>query len=232
MTDAREIYQLHPEQYDALVRSEDREGNLLKAIRAIVELNGAEVVELGAGTGRVTALLGPHVRSIRAFDIAPAMVEVARLKLARLGVRNCEVQIADNARLPVPDESADISIAAWTYGHQTVWNAEGWRVPIEAAITEMIRALRPGGAAIVIETLGTNHTTPFVPPTELGRYYALLTEQFHFVKTWIRTDYEFASLAEGEKLLRFFFGEELALRFVSTASRVLPECTGLWWWRK
>lgn len=232
MTDAREIYQFHPEQYDALVRCEDREGNLLKAIRAIMGLDGADVVEFGAGTGRVTALLAPHVRSIRAFDLAPAMVEVARLELAQLGVRNCEIQIADNARLPVPDESADISIAAWTYGHQTVWNAEGWRAPIEAAIAEMIRALRPGGAGIVIETLGTNHTTPFAPPAELERYYALLTEQFHFDRTWIRTDYEFSSLAEGERLLRFFFGEELARRFVSTGSRVLPECTGLWWWRK
>jgi ubiquinone/menaquinone biosynthesis C-methylase UbiE len=232
VTDAREIYQFHPEQYDALVRSEDRAGNLLKAIRDIVVLDGADVVELGAGTGRVTALLGPHVRSIRAFDIAPPMLEVARLKLAQLAVRNCELQIADNARLPVPDESADISIAAWTHGHQTVWTAEGWRAPIEAAIAEMIRVLRPGGAAIVIETLGTGHTTPFAPPAELERYYALLAEQFHFKRTWIRTDYEFSSLAEGERLLRFFFGEELARRIVSTGSPVLPECTGLWWWKK
>jgi len=78
MTDARDIYQFHPEQYDALVRAEDKDGNLLRAIRGIVRLAGADVVELGAGTGRVTALLAPAVGTIRAFDIAAPMVEVAR----------------------------------------------------------------------------------------------------------------------------------------------------------
>jgi len=237
MTDARDIYQFHPEQYDALVRAEDKDGNLLRAIRGIVRLAGADVVELGAGTGRVTALLAPAVGTIRAFDIAAPMVEVARRNLDRLtlgpgGVRNWDIGIADNACLPVPNESADIVIAAWTYGHQTIWNADSWQTPIEAAIGEMIRALRPRGAAIVVETLGTGHTTPFAPPVELERYYALLTEQFHFERTWIRTDYEFPSLAEGERLLRFFFGEEMAMRFASAGSCVLPECTGVWWWRK
>jgi hypothetical protein len=92
--------------------------------------------------------------------------------------------------------------------------------------------LRPRGSAIVIETLGTGHTTPFAPPLELERYYALLTQQFGFDRTWIRTDYEFPSLAEGERLLRLFFGEELATHFVSTGRRVLPECTGVWSRRK
>jgi ubiquinone/menaquinone biosynthesis C-methylase UbiE len=232
MPDAAEIYQFHPEDYDALVRCEDRDGNLLKAIRDVVQLQGADVVELGAGTGRLTALLAPHVRSLRAFDLVPAMLQVARLNLAPLALGNWELRIADNACLPVPDERADISVAAWTHGHQTIWNEDGWRAPIEAAIGEMIRALRPGGTAIVLETLGTDHTTPFAPPAELARYYELLSEQLHFQKTWLRTDYEFSSLAQGERLLRCFFGEEMAGRFVSRGSRVLPECTGLWWRRK
>jgi ubiquinone/menaquinone biosynthesis C-methylase UbiE len=231
MPDAREIYRFHAEDYDALVSSEDREENLLKAIRSILVLEGADVVELGAGTGRLTAQLAPLVRSIRCFDSAPAMLELARRKLTRRGTQNWQAELADNAQLPVPDESADLSIAGWTYGHQTVWNAESWSEPIAAALREMIRVLRPHGTAIVIETLGTGHTTPFAPPVELGRYYALLTEEFHFERTWIRTDYEFSSLAEGERLVRFFFGEELAEQFVAAGTPVLPECTGLWWRR-
>jgi ubiquinone/menaquinone biosynthesis C-methylase UbiE len=232
MTDAREIYQFRSEDYAALVGCEDRDGNLLNAIRDVVQLAGADVVELGAGTGRVTVQLAPHVRSIRAFDLAPPMLEVARRNLERLGAKNWQIELADNARLPVMAESADISVAGWTYGHQTVWNADCWREPIEAALGEMLRVLRPRGSAIVIETLGTGHTTPFAPPLELERYYALLTQQFGFDRTWIRTDYEFPSLAEGERLLRLFFGEEMATHFVSTGSPVLPECTGVWSRRK
>jgi ubiquinone/menaquinone biosynthesis C-methylase UbiE len=231
MPEAREIYRLHAEDYDALVGCEDREGNLLNAIREILVLDGADVVELGAGTGRLTALLAPQVRTLRCFDSAPAMLEVARRKLTQLGTQNWQLEVADNARLPLPDESADLSIAGWTYGHQTVWHPESWRGPIEVALREMLRVLRAHGTAIVIETLGTGHTAPFAPPAELQRYYALLSDEFHFQRTWIRTDYEFSSLAEGERLVRFFFGEELAEQFVAAGTAVLPECTGLWWRR-
>lgn len=228
MLDAREVYQSHAEEYDALVRCEDRDGNLLRALRALVALEGAEVVECGAGTGRVTALLAPHVQSIRAFDLAAPMLEVARRKLDAAGIGNCTLAVADNASLPVESGSADLSIAGWTYGHQTSWAERGWRAPIEAAIAEMLRVLKPGGTAVVIETLGTGHETPFVPPVELGRYYAWLEGELGFERRWIRTDYEFASAAEGERLVRFFFGDARARAFAERGGTVLPECTGIW----
>jgi hypothetical protein len=79
--------------------------------------------------------------------------------------------------------------------------------------------------AIVIETLGTGHTVPFDPPTPLARYYALLVEEFQFTGTWFRTDYEFPSMADGERLVRFFFGEQRAGLFAEGRTRILPECT-------
>ena len=229
MPDTREIYQSRADDYDALVRCEDREGNLLRAIQAIIPLKGLEVAELGAGTGRLTLLLAPLVRSIRAFDIAAPMVDVARRHVARLNIRNCDIGVADNASLPLPDCIADLAIAGWTYGHQTVWKEDGWRQPIEMAIHEMRRVLRPEGTAIIIETLGTGHTAPFNPPAQLARYYNLLAHELGFERTWIRSDYEFPSMTDGERLLLLFFGEELAKAFVTNGSCVLPECTGLWW---
>jgi SAM-dependent methyltransferase len=231
MPDSREVYRFHPEDYDALVRCEDRDGNLLKALREIVPLGGKDVVELGAGTGRLTLLVAPQVRSVQAFDAAAPMLAVAQRHLARLGLGNCTTSVADNGELPLRDACADVALAGWTYGHQTVWDEAGWRRPIERALREMLRVLRPGGTAIVIETLGTGHLTPFDPPTELGRYYALLEEEWGFARRWIRTDYEFPSLAEGERLVRFFFGDERARRFATEASTTLPECTGIWWRR-
>jgi hypothetical protein len=96
----------------------------------------------------------------------------------------------------------------------------------------MLRVLRPGGTALVIETLGTGHTSPFEPPAPLAHLFAMLVGERHFERCWIRTDYEFPSLAEGERLVRFFFGEEQARRFAAAGSRILPECTGLWWRRR
>ena len=229
MRDAREIYQQHPEVYDQLVRCEDYKGNLLPAIRKRVSLAGAEVVELGAGTGRVTMLLAPHVRKIRAFDAAEPMLEVARRQCERAVFENCVFELADNASLPVADACADLTIAGWTFGHQTVWAEHSWREPIERALREMLRVLRPGGTAIVIETLGTGHFTPFEPHAALARYYAMLEDEYAFARDWIRTDYAFPSRLEGERMVRAFFGDELADTFVNGGDRVLTECTGLWW---
>ncbi|MBJ6765780.1 methyltransferase domain-containing protein [Myxococcaceae bacterium JPH2] len=228
MIDAREVYESYPDQYAALVQHEDREGNLLKAIRSRVSLAGLEVVELGAGTGRVTTLLGPHVRSVRAFDGSAPMLRLAQRELTRLGLTNCSVNLADNGSLPVPDASADLSIAGWTYGHQTFWDPAQWRELVEAGLRQMLRVLRPGGTAIVIETLGTGHSVPFQPPEQLRRYYELLEDTWGFKRMWIRTDYEFPSMDEGVRLLDFFFGEECARSFSSLGSTIYPECTGLW----
>jgi len=228
MADARDIYQSAPDTYDALVSYEDHAGQLLEAIRKLVTLDGADVVELGAGTGRVTRLLAPHVRSIRAFEREPAMLAVAHAHLKRLGMHHCELALADNAKLPIPDACAHISIAGWTYGHQTVWEPQGWQSPIRAALAEMLRVLRPGGTAIVIETLGSGYTEPFEPPTELARYYELLERDYGFTRSWIRTDYVFPSNAEGERLLHAFFGAEAARAFAAGGGTLLPECTGIW----
>jgi ubiquinone/menaquinone biosynthesis C-methylase UbiE len=228
MPDAREVYQSHAEQYDELVRCEDRDGNLLPAIQAIAQLAGADVVELGAGSGRVTALLTPHVRFIRAYDASAPMLEVARRRLTQLGTTNWQLAIADNASVPVADNSVQLAIAGWTFGHQTVWHETSWREPIERALREMLRVLAPGGTAIVIETLGTGHVTPFDPPAPLARYYALLEAELQFVRTWIRTDYEFPSSADAERLVGFFFGEAAGRAVAESGQHVLPECTGLW----
>ena len=54
----------------------------------ILPLDGIDVVELGAGTGRLTCLLAPLVQSIQAFDISPHMLEVASTKLEASGLHN------------------------------------------------------------------------------------------------------------------------------------------------
>jgi hypothetical protein len=103
-----------------------------------------------------------------------------------------------------------------------------WREQVGRALAEIKRVLRPGGTAIILETLGTGHETPH-PPDALVAYYAFLEEE-GFVSTWVRTDYRFASLAEAEALIRFFFGHDLAAQAVRENWVVLPECTGLWWY--
>ncbi len=57
MPSLEEIYARHGERYERLVSREDHEGNILAAIREIRPADGLDVVDLGAGTGRLSCLL-------------------------------------------------------------------------------------------------------------------------------------------------------------------------------
>ena len=48
-----QIYAQHADEYDALVSREDYEGNLMPALQAIRALQRLDIVEFGAGTGRL-----------------------------------------------------------------------------------------------------------------------------------------------------------------------------------
>jgi len=85
---------------------------------------------------------------------------------------------------------------------------------------------------IILETLGTGSETPAPPTPGLAAYYNWLEETRNFALKWIRTDYQFASVGEGEQLTRFFFGDAMADRIAKEGLLTLPECTGIWWKKK
>ena len=228
MTDHAKIYNENAAEYDRLVAREDYQGNILTAICQIRPLEGLDVVELGAGTGRLTCLLAPLVGTIAAYDISSHMLEVAAAKLAQAGVQNWRIGVADHRDLPVNDRVADLAISGWSIVYTAVSNQKSWRRELGRALGEMKRVLRPGGSIILLETLGTGHETPS-PPNELSAYLNFLEDEAGFSSTWIRTDYLFRSLEEARELTTFFFGEGMVDRVIGTAPALLPECTGIWW---
>jgi ubiquinone/menaquinone biosynthesis C-methylase UbiE len=227
VSDYREIYSNHAGEYEQLVAREDYQGNILPALLGIRAYAGLDVVDMGAGTGRLTCLLAPLARSMRAFDASQHMLDVAVAKLRAGGLSNWQAQAADHRRLPLPDAAADVVISGWSIVYLTVEHPETWQEELETAIGEMRRVLRPGGTIIILETLGTGFETP-QPPHAMREYLAYL-DSHGFASTWIRTDYRFRALAEAESLTRFFFGEEMAQKVVENKWVILPECTGLWW---
>ncbi len=224
------IYRQHADQYERLVSYEDYEQRLWPALSAIRSFDQADVVEWGAGTGRITALLAQSARSIVACDVNDHMLRVAWLKLTRYERLVWQTAVADHRHMPLPDRCADVSIAGWTLGY---FNAKtygnGWREAVGCAVQQMRRVLRPGGTIMIIETLGTGFIEPKPPTEALAAYYHVLEEELGFQATWIRTDYKFDSLAEAATLASFFFGDEWADRVRDNNWIVLPECTGIWW---
>ena len=230
MTDHfRNIYVNKADLYDRMVSREDYQGNLLKALQSIHALDDTDVVEFGAGTGRVTRLLVPHVKLIRSFDAEQTMLDVAEQSLKKTGFNNWTLSVGDNGNLPVEDNSADVTLEGWSFGHAQGWHADRWQEVIDQYVGEMYRITKPSGTAILIETQGTGSEQP-APPTEgLAKLYQYIEDKHDFQFQWIRTDYKFESVAEADELTRFFFGDELADRIVKEQLTILPECTGIWW---
>ncbi|WP_428263005.1 class I SAM-dependent methyltransferase [Haliangium sp.] len=235
--DHRDIYAHHADAYDELVAAEDCDGRLVPALQAALAaipggglaLDRARVVEVGAGTGRITRLLAQAGAEILATEPSPAMLEVARRHLPD----HPRVRFAQAAAdaVPVADGWADVGIAGWVFGHFRMWMPAEWQTLVGRALAELERAVRPGGAVIVIETLGTGETEPAPPSPGLGEYYRWLEDR-GFARTWIRTDYGFADVEEAARVGGFFFGPEFAERARDNGWQRVPECTGLWTWHK
>jgi ubiquinone/menaquinone biosynthesis C-methylase UbiE len=227
--DQQQIYARHAAEYDALVSAEDCDGHLLPALEALAPVAGARVLEVGAGTGRITRLLVGRGARVVGVDRAPAMLEVARRRLEAMNAPSAwELHCADAAELPVPDAWADVAVAGWVFGHFRLWMPADWRAAIGRALGEMRRALKPGGALIVIETLGTGREDPAPPSPELAEYFAWLEAEHGLRRAAIRTDYLFPDVATAAATTGFFFGEAFGERVRRERWKRIPECTGLW----
>jgi SAM-dependent methyltransferase len=101
---------------------------------------GDELVEIGCGIGRLTRPLAARCRSVRALDVSPRMLELARAHNPELA--NVEWLLGDGSTLrPIADRSADACFSHVVFQH----------LPTPALalayVREMGRVLRPGGWA-------------------------------------------------------------------------------------
>jgi SAM-dependent methyltransferase len=121
----------------------------LAVIGALPMGAAARVVDVGAGTGALTAPLraaAPRA-AIFSVDASTAMLEVARVRAAATAC------VGDASALPFPDASVDAVLLAFVLFHL---------LDPGAGVREAARVLRPGGAA------GTVTWKSEVPPKAAG----------------------------------------------------------------
>lgn len=171
----RKIYQTDGDRYEALISREDHEGNIIKALEEIVKPDGLDILDLGAGTGRLTLMLAPKAKSMRAFDVSEEMLRVCRQRLEASGLSNWEAEVADHRQLPIANYSADLVLSGWSVSYLAVWNPASWWVELEKWLGEMKRVLRRGSFIVLFESLGTGNESP-IRLEHLKEYYPWLDE--------------------------------------------------------
>jgi ubiquinone/menaquinone biosynthesis C-methylase UbiE len=148
-------------------------------------------------------------------------------ELARTIGRSWPLLQADLRQLPLAGGWADVAIAGWAIGHFTGWFTD-WKAEASRALAEMQRATKPGGALIILETLGSGALEPAPPNATLAAYYQWLETELGFTSRVVATDYDFGSVQRAADLCGFFFGEQFAERVRSNKWSRVPEFTGVW----
>ena len=95
-----------------------------------------ELLEFGCGTGSTAIIHAPFVKHIRAVDISPNMIEIAKGKADREGINNITFEVATCDELAAPDASLDVVM-----GMSILHLLEDR----EAMIAKVYRMLKPGG---------------------------------------------------------------------------------------
>lgn len=70
-----------------------------RLLQALALTGGERVLEVGAGSGFVTACLRSSAASVRSLEIFPELAELARRNIASLGLKDVEILTQDAARL-------------------------------------------------------------------------------------------------------------------------------------
>jgi ubiquinone/menaquinone biosynthesis C-methylase UbiE len=225
MPDHTNIYERETAKYHELISKQPDLRGYMEQIRPFT---GLDIVDIGAGTGRLTTALAPQAKSIIALDASEAMLRITADRLSAMGLTNGSITVADHRKLPLADNSADLIVSGWSICYLCSFYVPDWAQNLHDVIAECKRVLRANGTIVIFETLGTGYETPNAPDF-LRNYYSSLVDRYGFEHQWIRTDYTFDSVQQAEELTRFFFGDELADRVVREGLVHLPECAGMWW---
>ena len=114
---------------------------------ARVAPEGARVLEVGCGPGRLSILLARrHGLRVTGLDLDPAMIELARANAAAASDGDTpSFEVGNVSALSFPDESFDLVVSTLSMHHWT---------DVRAALNEIGRVLRPNGRALLWDLRG------------------------------------------------------------------------------
>ncbi len=199
-----------PDEYDRLTAGEQVHLGALDVAR----VDGAVVLDAGAGTGRITLPLARRARRVYALDPAPPMLSLLDRKLATADLRNVELLRGAFHQVPLPDDSVDAVVACSAFGPLEVRGGQ-------RGLAELQRVIRPGGRIVI---MWPEDADWFI---RQGFSYATLSGQLRNT---------FASMDDARAVATRFYGPA-AMRYLDATGRpelpfhvlgVKPPCDFCW----
>ena len=123
-------------------------GEDLDQVEALARrMPGARALDLGCGGGHVAYRMAPHVATVTAYDLTPAMLEAVATESSSRGLHIRTQQGAAEA-LPFADASFDLVVSRFSAHH--------WR-DLDAALRGVRRVLAPGGRALFMDSVSPGY---------------------------------------------------------------------------
>lgn len=111
-------------------------------IKAAGEGPFKQMVDLGAGTGRMLTLLGPRTQAAVGLDLSQQMLNIARGNVAKAGLGRIELRHGDIFATELPGQMADLVVV-----HQVLH----YLGDPAAAVKESARLVAPGGRLLIVD---------------------------------------------------------------------------------
>lgn len=207
----------NPGLYEVENRAIDHEGTLRQALDTEAGLAGRALVDVGCGSGFWLPDYASRAASVIGVEPDPALLELARERVARQGIDGVRVLHGSAEHLPLADASVDVVHARFAYFFPTPTN------DCTPGLREVLRVLRPGGTLVVIDN-----------DQENGQFAALLrasvpAQQFqgtgNYIRAWwaeqgaethgVGSSWTFETTADRDAVLRLEFPAGVAGSYIA-----------------
>lgn len=218
-----------PDVYEVENLGVDRAGLIEATISRIHPLDGADLVDIGCGSGfHLSRFADLGARSVVGVEPHPPLLELAQARVAGMPAPH-GIRVLDGTAqaLPLPDASMDVAHARWAYF---------FGAGCEPGLAELARVLRPGGTAFVVDNDATRSTFGTWFRRAYPAYDPLAVERFWARQGWTRErlviEWEFDSREDFESVVRIEFPETVAEGILAEhAGTGVDYAVSLWWHR-
>jgi SAM-dependent methyltransferase len=162
-----------PDVYELENLALDRGGLLEAAMLRTHDWSGADVLDVGCGTGFHLPRFAERARSVTGVEPHPPLVRRALHRVR--GIDGVRVLHGEAGALPLPDASVDVVHARWAY-----FFGPG----CEPGLAELDRVVRRGGTAFVVDNDATRSTFGRWFQRSLPRYDAVAVDRFFARRGW------------------------------------------------
>jgi len=143
------------------------------------------VLDAGCGNGMFLPVLSPMCRTLKACDVAPAMVESSKQIAEKFGLTNTTMTVSGERELPYQTGEFDVVMFVDVIHHIYY---------LDEVLKETLRVLRPGGRLILFEPNKLNPALALMCLMDRNEWGLLGLGRIGIYRKMFRNDYEIETM--------------------------------------